>query len=138
MSPTQKKRLIVVISLVGGISIAVTLILYALSHNINLFYTPTQLAQSTVPETKTIRVGGMVVKNSIVRGNNLEVGFVITDFNQALQIKYTGILPDLFKEGQGVVALGRLENGSFNASQILAKHDEKYMPPEIASMLKVK
>lgn len=132
MSPLQKKRCLLVIFLITGVSLTLFLILYALSQNINLFYTPSQLNEAV--RAKTIRVGGMVVKGSIVR-QKLNVEFVITDFNQQLKVFYQGILPDLFKEGQGVVALGKLnETGNFIAEQVLAKHDEKYMPPEIAAL----
>lgn len=137
MSPAQKKRLKVIVSLVAGLSISMALVLYALSKNINLFYTPTQLAAEKNISHKTLRVGGMVVKDSVVRKQDIDVEFVITDFNQQVKVKYRGILPDLFREGQGIVAQGTLEaDGSFNASQVLAKHDEKYMPPEVTAALK--
>jgi cytochrome c-type biogenesis protein CcmE len=135
MSPAQKKRGIIVLSIVAGISVAIILTLFALSKNINLFYTPSQLAQEKISQQRPIRIGGMVVKNSVIRNQDLAVEFVITDFNQQIKVKYAGILPDLFKEGQGVVAQGVLNaDGSFKATQVLAKHDEKYMPPEIADL----
>ncbi len=137
MSPVQKKRMFVVIGLISGVGIALGLILYALKQNINLFYSPTQLVIEKVPENKTIRIGGMVVKNSLVRNNDLSVEFVISDFQNQTKVKYKGILPDLFKEGQGIVAQGALDkNGEFKATQVLAKHDEKYMPPEVGATLK--
>lgn len=137
MSPTQNRRLILIVSLVSGLSIALGLILYALSQNINLFYTPTQLIEQTIDPSKMVRVGGMVVKNSLER-NDLEVKFAITDYQHQMVVQYHGILPDLFKEGQGVVALGKIDkSGFFKAKQVLAKHDEKYMPPEIAGMDKM-
>lgn len=136
MSAVQQKRLIVVVSLICGCAIALGLILTALSQNIDLFFTPTQLLSQSVPN-KTIRVGGMVVINSVVRHENRKVEFTITDYNHQLKISYQGILPDLFKEGQGIVALGKLDKkGNFIAHQVLAKHDEKYMPPEVAAGLK--
>lgn len=137
MSPAQKKRLKVILSLVTGLGVSMALVLYALSKNINLFYTPTQLAQEKHVSHQTLRVGGMVVKESVVRSQDLNVEFVITDFNQQVKVKYRGILPDLFREGQGIVAQGQLEkDGTFIANQVLAKHDEKYMPPEVTAALK--
>ncbi len=137
MSPVQKKRMIVVIALISGVGMALGLILFALKQNINLFYSPTQLVQEKVPQNKTIRIGGMVVKNSLVRNSDLSVEFVISDFQNQTKVKYKGILPDLFKEGQGIVAQGALDkNGEFKATQVLAKHDEKYMPPEVSATLK--
>ena len=141
MSAVHQKRLILVITLVVGISIAAGLTLFALSKNINLFYTPTELLDSGSSDakggSKTIRLGGMVVEKSIVRTPDLGVEFVITDFKKQIKVKYNGILPDLFKEGKGVVAQGKLDsNGEFKAEQILAKHDENYMPPELTKGLK--
>jgi len=135
----HRKRLFLIFTLVGGVSLAVALILYAFTQNINLFYTPTQCVETKVPQHKTIRVGGMVVKGSFKRLDDLKVEFIVTDFNQEIPIYYQGILPDLFKEGQGIVALGKLdEHNRFVASQVLAKHDEKYMPPEITASLKTR
>ena len=138
MSPTQHKRVIVVLTLILGLGIATGLILFALSKNINLFYAPAQIheqGQSLVG--KNIRVGGMVVKNSVQRFENLGIEFWITDYKQNIKIKYQGILPDLFKEGQGIVALGKMDKqGHFQATQVLAKHDEKYMPPEVKDAIK--
>lgn len=139
MSPAQKKRLFVTGFIVGGVTLAATLILIALSKNINLFYSPAQLAESSVSPHKIIRVGGMVVKNSVKRDPELHVTFTITDFQREMVVYYHGILPDLFREGQGIVALGKInEKGEFHASQVLAKHDEKYMPPEVAGTLKLR
>ncbi|MGD9592156.1 MAG: cytochrome c maturation protein CcmE [Candidatus Berkiella sp.] len=139
MSVVHKKRLMVVVMLIAGLGLTMTLTLFALKQNINLFYAPSELLLEKIPSHKTIRVGGMVVKNSVVRYPDLGVEFVITDFNKQIKIRYQGILPDLFKENQGVVVQGVLEqNGEFKASQVLAKHDENYMPPEVASALKGK
>lgn len=138
MSPVQKKRMIVVISLVSGLSLALGLVLFALRQNVNLFYAPSELALNN-PTHKPIRVGGMVVKGSVVRHQDLSVEFVITDYNKELKVNYKGILPDLFKENQGVVVRGTLDNqGQFTAKEVLAKHDENYMPPEVAKSLKGK
>lgn len=137
MTSLQQRRLILIISLIVGISLATALILYALSQNINLFYTPTQIAEQTLGSHKKVRIGGMVVKNSLQRKEGLAVEFIITDFKNQVKISYQGILPDLFREGQGIVALGYLdEHRSFIATEVLAKHDEKYMPPEVAATLK--
>jgi len=135
MSLIHQKRIVLVVILIVGLSVGVGLVLYALSQNINLFFTPTQLAEQSVPCHKTIRVGGMVQKGSVKRSDALNVEFTITDFRHNTKIRYSGIMPDLFKEGQGVVALGKVAaNGEFVAEQVLAKHDENYMPPEIANL----
>ncbi|MGE3319291.1 MAG: cytochrome c maturation protein CcmE [Candidatus Berkiella sp.] len=135
MSLMHQKRIVLVVMLVVGLSVGVGLVLYALSQNINLFYTPTQLAEQSIAPHKMIRVGGMVLKGSVKRSDALNVVFTITDFSHETKIHYAGIMPDLFKEGQGVVALGKVaSNGEFIAEQILAKHDENYMPPEIANL----
>ncbi|MFO1258773.1 MAG: cytochrome c maturation protein CcmE [Gammaproteobacteria bacterium] len=137
MSPAQTKRLLWVILIVMGVSISVGLILFALSNNVNLFYTPSEVKAGTVPMGHAIRVGGMVEKGTLTRGEGLKVTFVVTDFAESVTIHYEGILPDLFKEGQGIVAQGLLEpNHHFKATQILAKHDENYMPPEVKASLK--
>ncbi len=137
MSPVQKKRMVIVIALVTGIGITIALTLVALKQNINLFYAPSELAIEKMPANKTIRVGGMVVKNSVVRDKDLNIEFEITDFNKKIKIHYQGILPDLFKENQGVVVQGTLlSNGEFKANTVLAKHDENYMPPEVSASLK--
>jgi len=110
--------------------------MYALRQNINLFYTPTQIVSGSAPLNKSLRVGGMVVKNSVVR-NGLTVGFQLTDFKQSVKVTYTGILPDLFREGQGVVVLGKVGGvGEIKAQEVLAKHDANYMPAEVKEALK--
>ncbi len=123
--------------LVVGVGIGIALVLYALSQNIHLFYTPTQLATENISAHKKIRVGGMVMPGTVKRHDALAVEFTITDFKYETTIHYRGIMPDLFKEGQGVVALGKVaKNGEFIADEVLAKHDENYMPPEIANLKK--
>jgi cytochrome c-type biogenesis protein CcmE len=119
------------------LAVASALVLYALRQNISLFYTPTQVATGQAPVNHSIRVGGMVEKGSIVRADQgLEVQFKITDFEQTITVTYQGILPDLFREGQGIVAEGYLtDNHLFRASQVLAKHDANYMPPEVKAAL---
>lgn len=138
MHPIRKKRIITVSIILIVLSAAIGLVMYALQQNINLFYSPTQIASGEAPVGANIRAGGMVVKGSVKRDpDSLEVTFEVTDFNNTVRIEYAGILPDLFREGQGIVAQGKLmKNGIFNASQVLAKHDEKYMPPEVSDALK--
>jgi cytochrome c-type biogenesis protein CcmE len=137
MHPQRKQRLLVILFLVGGVSAAVALMLLALSENINLFYTPSQIAAGEAPQNRTIRAGGMVVEGSVVRdGKSLEVRFDVGDGSEIATILYDGILPDLFREGQGIVALGKMNSkNELVASEVLAKHDETYMPPEVADAL---
>ncbi|MDD0974605.1 cytochrome c maturation protein CcmE [Pseudomonas fontis] len=137
MNPQRKKRLFIILGLLVGLGVAVGLALSALQQNINLFYTPTQIANGEAPLDTRIRAGGMVEKGSLQRsGDSLDVRFVVTDFNKSVPITYRGILPDLFREGQGIVALGKLNaEGVVVADEVLAKHDEKYMPPEVTKAL---
>ena len=136
MHPIRKKRLTIVLVLLVGISLAVGLITYALRQNINLFYTPTQIAAGEAPEGTRIRAGGLVEEGSVKRTNDsLSVAFRVTDGAQAITITYQGILPDLFREGQGIVALGRVNSeGVLVADEVLAKHDENYVPRELQEM----
>lgn len=138
MHPIRKKRLTIVLFLLVGVAVAVGLTTYALRQNINLFYDPTQISAGEAPVDVRIRAGGMVEEGSVVRDpNSLKVEFRVTDFNASVPVEYVGILPDLFAEGQGVVAMGRMDNrGRFVADRVLAKHDENYMPPEVADSLK--
>ncbi|MCP5147201.1 MAG: cytochrome c maturation protein CcmE, partial [Pseudomonadales bacterium] len=133
MHPIRKQRLLIVIFVVLFSSAAVGLVTYALRGNINLFFPPAEVAQGKAPIGKPIRVGGMVREGSVQRSDDsLEVRFVITDFEADVPAVYVGILPDLFGEGQGAVASGVLnEEGVLMASEVLAKHDENYMPPEV-------
>lgn len=137
MNPIRKKRLLIVAFLTVGLSIVVALAMYALSENINLFYNPTQIANGEAPVGAKIRAGGMVKDGSVGRDEgSLAVKFVLTDFSSEVSVEYTGILPDLFREGQGIVALGRLNDEKvLIAEEVLAKHDENYMPPEVAEAL---
>ncbi len=139
MTP-RRKRLLVVLGIVAGLAIAATLVLQALNQNMMLFYDPSQVAAGEAPAERAFRLGGMVTEGSVARSpGSLEVRFVVTDFQHSVPVSYTGVLPDLFREGQGVVAHGRLEaNGVFVADEVLAKHDENYMPPEVAESLKKK
>ncbi|MBB1519678.1 cytochrome c maturation protein CcmE [Aquipseudomonas guryensis] len=137
MNAVRKKRLYIVLAILIGAGIAVALALMALSQNINLFYTPTQIANGEAPVDTRIRAGGMVAEGSLKRsGDSLDVEFVVTDFAKNVTIRYRGILPDLFREGQGIVALGKLNaDGVLVADEVLAKHDENYMPPEVTKAL---
>ncbi|RDE18034.1 cytochrome c maturation protein CcmE [Motiliproteus coralliicola] len=137
MTPKRKKRLALVLSIVVGVSAAVGLSLYALNQNINLFFSPTQIASGEAPIGQRIRAGGMVVDGSVNRDQqSLKVNFGLTDYESDITVEYTGILPDLFREGQGIVAMGEMnEQGIFVASEVLAKHDENYMPPEVQEAL---
>ncbi|GAA6130592.1 cytochrome c maturation protein CcmE [Halopseudomonas sabulinigri] len=137
MHPLRRKRLILIVLVMLGVGAAVALALSALQQNINLFYTPTQIVAGEVPDQARIRAGGMVVEGSVVRSkDSLDVRFDVSDGAHAVTIAYSGILPDLFREGQGIVALGRLDaNGVLQADEVLAKHDEEYMPPEVAKAM---
>ena len=140
MHPARKQRLLVVIIIVVGASVATALIANALKQNLNLFYEPTRIVNGEAPVGRKIRVGGMVKENSLTRlPDSLTVQFVVTDYEADVTIEYTGILPDMFTEQAGTVATGALnEDGLFIAEQVLAKHDETYMPPEVAAALKNK
>lgn len=137
MNPVRKKRLFIILAILAGVGVAVTLALSALRENINLFYTPTQIAAGEAPEGTRIRAGGLVEEGSVTRSkDSLTVTFRVTDNNATVAIQYQGILPDLFREGQGIVALGRVNaEGVLIADEVLAKHDENYMPPEVTQAL---
>ena len=137
MKAKRKQRLYLVLLLLTGLSIAVGLTLMALQQNINLFFTPSQINAGDAPQGVSFRIGGMVVEDSVERSDkDLSVKFSVTDTAQSVPVTYTGILPDLFREGQGVVALGTLQGQTFVASEVLAKHDENYMAPEAAEAIK--
>ncbi len=137
MVPARKRKMLMLFFIMSVLAMASALVLYALRQNISLFYTPTQAVAGEAPLNHTIRVGGMVEKGSIIRSTKgLEVQFKITDFDKSITVTYQGILPDLFRDGQGVVAEGLLTDSlNFRASQVLAKHDANYMPPEVKSAL---
>ncbi|MCY4641654.1 MAG: cytochrome c maturation protein CcmE [Gammaproteobacteria bacterium] len=138
MRTKRKQRLIFMVILLIGFSSAVALVLYAMRQNIMLFHTPSQVVAGEVQGNKLFRVGGLVVTGSVVKGNDgLTTEFDLTDMGRSIRVRYTGLLPDLFREGQGIVAQGLLnEKGVFVAQEVLAKHDENYMPPEVAASLK--
>ena len=137
MHPLRRQRLWVVLSIVIFSSAAVGLAVYALRGNINLFYPPVEVAAGKAPVETPIRVGGMVVDGSVQRADDsLQVRFTVTDYQASVDVVFDGILPDLFAEGEGVVASGRLgADGLLRADEVLAKHDENYMPPEVADAL---
>ena len=135
MKPRNKRALLIVGAL-AGLGIAAGLVLNALQSNVAFFFTPTQVEEGQAPRERTFRVGGLVKQGSLHR-DQMTASFVITDTARDMTVRYTGILPDLFKEGKGVVAEGKLgPDGTFVASQVLAKHDENYMPPEVAKAIK--
>ena len=138
MLPIRKQRLWFIIILISSVASALFLVLYALQQNINFFYTPTQISQGDAPLEHIIRVGGLVKVRSVHHvGQSLQVSFELTDNNKNVLIKYDGILPTLFREGQGIVVEGALNShGDFIAQQVLAKHDANYMPREVAASLK--
>lgn len=137
MHPVRKQRLLVVLFIVVFSSLAIGLVTYGLRGNINLFFPPAEIAAGKAPIGQPMRMGGMVVEGSVVRSNDsLHVRFDVTDYQATVTAEYEGILPDLFAEGQGVVTAGVLDsNGVFQATEVLAKHDENYMPPEVADAL---
>ena len=122
---------------IAGLGVATALVLNVFQSNLVFFFTPTQVAANEAPKDRTFRIGGLVEEGSVVRDKDaLTVRFKVTDTAKAIPVVYTGILPDLFKEGKGVVAQGRIgSDGTFKANEVLAKHDENYMPPEAAHAL---
>lgn len=136
MTPRQRRTVAVVLVL-SGLAVAATLALTAFNENLLFYYTPSQVAAGEAPGEGTIRVGGLVVSGSVERDpGNMDVRFALTDMAERVPIVYAGILPDLFREGQGVIAQGTLgADGTFQAVEVLAKHDERYMPPEVAESL---
>lgn len=138
MTPARKKRLTLIVLMVVGVAIGVGFALNALNQNIMFFFSPADIAAGKAPGNKDFRVGGVVVEGTVSRpGEGLTVEFDLTDNDSVVKVKYTGILPDLFREGQGIIANGRLHaDGHFVAQEVLAKHDENYMPPEVMDAMK--
>ena len=138
MTPARKKRLGLILLMVAGVAVGIGLALKSLDENIRFFFTPTEVMAGKAPQNKLFRMGGMVVNGSVNRpGDGLTVKFDLTDNEQQVTVSYAGILPDLFREGQGIIANGKLdESGEFVAQEVLAKHDENYMPKEVADSLK--
>jgi cytochrome c-type biogenesis protein CcmE len=137
MTPKQRRRLAFALALVVAGAGGAALVLGALKDNVLYFYSPSDLATKHVADGVAFRIGGLVAKGSVVRGPAADVRFVVTDGRASVPVEFRGVLPDLFREGQGVVALGALgPGGVFNATEVLAKHDERYMPPEVVDALK--
>jgi len=136
MTP-RRKRLLAVIAIVGGVAAATALAMLAFQDNLLYFYNPTQVVAGEAPSGRTFRIGGLVTQGSLQKTEGtLKIRFMVTDFKETIPVNYEGLLPDLFREGQGVIAHGRLaDNGEFVADEVLAKHDENYMPPEVADSL---
>jgi len=137
MTPRQK-RMATVAAIVVGVGIATAFALQAFQKNLLYYYSPTQIHAGEAPAARSIRVGGLVENGSVQREpGSLEVRFTLTDFANTLGVSYTGVLPDLFREGQGIIARGSMrDDGVFVAEEVLAKHDENYMPPEVKDSLK--
>ncbi len=137
MTPTRKRRLIAVLLIVAGVGTASTIAFYSLQENLLYFQSPSELAKQPIPAGRQFRLGGLVKPGSVTReGQSLATRFVVTDGPEEVVVEYIGTLPDLFREGQGVIARGSLDDsGLFAASEVLAKHDENYMPPEVADAL---
>jgi cytochrome c-type biogenesis protein CcmE len=136
MTPTRKRRLIVISLIVVAVAIAATLTVFALQQNMTYLFSPSEVHEGHAPNDARFRIGGVVEEHSVRRASDsLKVDFVVTDRFQTIPVEYTGILPDLFREGQSIVATGTLKDGHFVATEVLAKHDETYMPPEVADAI---
>jgi cytochrome c-type biogenesis protein CcmE len=136
MTPTRKRRLIVISLVLAAVVVASVLTVFALQQNMTYLFSPSEVRDGHAPVDARFRLGGVVEEQSIKRsGDSLKVDFVVTDRFQTIPVEYTGILPDLFREGQSVVASGALQNGRFVATEVLAKHDETYMPKEVADAI---
>ncbi len=136
MTP-RRKRLLAVLAILVGVGAATALAMRAFDDNLLYFYNPTQVLAGDAPDGRTFRIGGMVTEGSLKRTEGtLAVQFVVTDYRHSVPVRYEGLLPDLFREGQGVIAHGHMTpSGEFVADEVLAKHDENYMPPEVAESL---
>lgn len=133
----KNRRAVFILTGLAILGLAVGLVLYAMRDNIVFFYSPSDITQKTIAPGTRIRIGGMVEKDTLKHSGPATISFNVTDFAKTVTVSYTGILPDLFREEQGVVAEGKLQpDGTFVADTVLAKHDEKYMPPEVAESLK--
>jgi cytochrome c-type biogenesis protein CcmE len=137
MTPTRKRRLTAVLVIIVGVGVAAVVAMKALNENMLFFVSPSDVKEQNLPAGKRFRLGGLVAGGSVARASDsLAVTFVVTDGLASTDVRFDGILPDLFREGQGIIAIGELTpNGHFEASEVLAKHDEKYMPPEVADAL---
>lgn len=137
MTPTRKRRLIGVLVIIVGVGVAATVAIKSLNENMLFFVSPTDVEEQSLPTGKRFRLGGLVAGGSVSRAaDSLAVTFAVTDGPSSINVRFDGILPDLFREGQGIIAIGELSpDGHFEASEVLAKHDENYMPPEVAEAL---
>lgn len=138
MKPARKKRLFFIIFLITGVTVAAGFAMYAFNQNLMFYFSPTDVKQGKAPVDKLFRMGGMVVEGTFKKeAKTLKVHFDLTDYEKTVSVEYEGILPDLFREGQGIISRGKLNaQGVFMAEEVLAKHDENYMPPEVAESLK--
>ena len=138
MKPARKKRLFFIIFLITGVTVAAGFAFYAFNQNLMFYFSPSEVKQGKAPMNKLFRMGGMVVDGTFKKEpKSLKVHFDITDYEKTVTVEYTGLLPDLFREGQGIISRGKLNSeGVFIAEEVLAKHDENYMPPEVAESLK--
>ncbi len=138
MKAARKKRLFFIVFLVAGVTLAAGFAMYAFNQNLMFYFSPTDVKQGKAPVNKIFRMGGMVVEGTFKKEpKSLKVHFDLTDYEKTVSVEYEGILPDLFREGQGIISRGKLnEQGVFIAEEVLAKHDENYMPPEVAESLK--
>ena len=136
MTPTRKRRLIAIGLIVVAVGIATTLTVFALQQNMTYLFSPSEIEAGKSPAGSSFRIGGVVLEHSLQRSaDSLKVDFVVTDRFHNMPVEYTGILPDLFREGQSIVATGRIQGNRFVASEVLAKHDETYMPKEVADAI---
>ena len=136
MTPTRKRRLIAVALILAAVSVAATLTVMALSRNMTYLFSPSEVLTGSAPTGANFKLGGVVLEHSIQRdAQTLRVDFTVTDRFHEIPVAYTGILPDLFREGQSIIATGRMENGRFLAREVLAKHDETYMPKEVSDAI---
>lgn len=140
MKPARKKRLFFIVFLIAGVALAAGFAMYAFNQNLMFYFSPSDVKEGKAPTNKLFRMGGMVVEGTFHKEpKSLKVHFDLTDYGKTVSVEYEGILPDLFREGQGIISRGKLNGqGVFVAEEVLAKHDENYMPPEVAESLKQK
>jgi cytochrome c-type biogenesis protein CcmE len=132
----RQRRLALVLASLAVVSLAVVLVLYALSDSVTFFYSPSDIKEKNIAENQRVNLGGLVEAGSVDKSEPGVMKFVVTDGQGRMNVRFQGVVPDLFREGQGVVATGRIQNGIFVATAVLAKHDENYMPPEVSKALK--
>jgi len=136
MTPTRKRRLIAVALILAAVGVAASLTVLALSRNMTYLFSPSEVLAGNAPGAANFKLGGVVLEHSIARdARSLKVAFTVSDRFHEIPVEYTGILPDLFREGQSIIATGRMDNGRFVAREVLAKHDETYMPKEVADAI---